>query len=635
MCGICGYWSPEHSPLLSQSLRSMNSALRRRGPDGEGYFEGEGVGLAMRRLAIIDLEGGWQPIYNEDRSVVVVMNGEIYNYKQLRQSLKAQGHRFATHSDTEVLVHLYEQYGDDFATHLEGMFAFALWDLPRHRLLVVRDRLGIKPLYYADVGGSLVFGSEIKALLAAGVVPRDIDPLALDEFFTFNFIPAPRSIYQAVRKLPPAHRLIIEADGSRSISCYWKLPTSPAVDIPIVEAERIVEAALRAAVESHLVSDVPVGAFLSGGVDSGLIVAMAAEALNTPLSTFTIGFGSAGESILDERGYAREIAQRYGCTHHELEVHPDVEGIFDEVITAFDEPFADDSVIPSYYVSQMAASELKVALTGLGGDELFGGYRRHAGIVLDERLGLAGDLIRAALGVPVKLLPESWARSDAFDHLKRFVRAGSTRRDRYAGFLAALPTIERHAMYSDRMRQALKHGRASADVVATAYAAAPSGRALRRALHADVSVYLPDDILTLTDRLSMWHSLELRVPFLDRSLIETAWLLPDSALVSGNVQKRVLRNIAARLLPPSILNHRKQGFEAPMGSWLRGPLRDFFDSRVNKASVDEVGLLSWSVVEKLRDEHVSGKQKNSKVLFALLCFISWHRINASELHTGS
>ena len=290
----------------------MNATLARRGPDGEGYFEADGVGLAMRRLAIIDLEGGWQPIYNEDRTVVVVMNGEIYNYRQLREKLLALGHRLATHSDTEVLVHLYETYGDDLTTHLEGMFAFALWDLKKHRLLVARDRLGIKPLYYSDVGQQLVFGSELKAVLAAGIVKTELDPVALDEYFTFNFIPAPRSIYKAVRKLAPAHRMIVESDGSRRIERYWSLPAEPAQKISIEDAEPIVEGALRSAVESHLVSDVPVGAFLSGGVDSGLIVAMAAEALDAPLSTYTIGFAESGRAILDERAYGGNVgSHRY------------------------------------------------------------------------------------------------------------------------------------------------------------------------------------------------------------------------------------------------------------------------------------------------------------------------------------
>ena len=628
MCGICGYWTPPTAPLPSGALKAMNATLARRGPDGEGYFEADGIGLAMRRLAIIDLEGGWQPIYNEDRSVVVVMNGEIYNYRQLRQDLLGRGHRLSTSSDTEVLVHLYEDYGDDLASHLEGMFAFALWDLKKRRLLIVRDRLGIKPLYYAYDGGRTLFGSELKAVLAPGVVRTELDPVALDEYFTLNFIPAPRSIYKAVRKLPPAHRMTIEPDGTRRITRYWSLPAEQTESISIEDAEPIIEQALRSAVNSHLVSDVRVGAFLSGGIDSGLIVAMAAEASGDPLSTYTIGFGAAGKTILDERVYAREIAAKYGCRHHEFEVQPDVAAIFDDIITAFDEPFADDSVIPSYYVSQLAAQDLKVALSGLGGDELFAGYRRHAGIALDERLGLAGDIARAVLSGPASLVPESWARSDIVDHLKRFVRGRGRRSERYAGFLAALPAMARRSLYSDTLRRALSDASAQDDIIIRAFESPASGSALRRALTVDMNFYLPDDVLTLTDRLSMWHSLELRVPFLDRALVETAWTLPESAILDGGRQKVVLRNIARRLLPASIIHHRKQGFEAPMGAWLRGPLLGFFDKRVNQQTVEATGLLDWAAIRALRDAHVSGREKHSKLLFALLSFLAWHSVQA-------
>jgi asparagine synthase (glutamine-hydrolysing) len=623
MCGICGYWTASGDAPPTSMLKAMNTALTRRGPDGEGYFEAAGIGLAMRRLAIIDLEGGWQPIYNEDRSVVVVMNGEIYNYAKLRQDLLQRGHRFATASDTEVLVHLYEEYGDELATHLEGMFAFALWDVARRRLLVVRDRLGIKPLYYAFDNGRLYFGSEIKAILASGQVATEIDYEAFDQFFAYNYIPAPASIYRAIRKLPAATRLVVEADGSHRMERYWQLPEGRGGKIDDRDAAEVIEKSLRAAVESHLVSDVPVGAFLSGGVDSGLIVAMAASMMDKPLSTFTIGFGSSGKAFLDERGYAREIATRYGCDHHEFEVKPDVESIFDDIIQAFDEPFADDSVIPSYYVSQLAVKHLKVALTGLGGDELFGGYRRHAGIRLDERLGFAGDIIRAALSVPVRLLPESLATSDAIDHVKRFVRTAGTRAERYAAFLTTQPTTQRHALYSDQVRARLAELPGADSVISTAFSAPAHGSGLKRALYSDLSVYLPDDVLTLSDRLSMWHSLELRVPFLDRQLVEAASRLSDRMLIDGSQQKRVLREIATRLLPKSITSHRKQGFEAPMGAWLRGPLLDFFDSIVTEKAIMDLGLLNWIDIKRLRDEHVSGKQKNSKALFAILILQTW------------
>jgi asparagine synthase (glutamine-hydrolysing) len=624
MCGITGFWLPPNQRVPEGTLKRMNDAIRRRGPDGEGFFEAGGVGLAMRRLSIIDLTGGWQPIYNEDRSVVVLMNGEIYNYQKLARTLKERGHRFSTASDTEVLVHLYEEHGDDLVDHLEGMFAFALWDVRRQRLLIARDRLGIKPLYFAFQGGALYFASELKALKASGQVRLDVDPVAIDDLFTYNFIPAPRSIYRDIRKLKPGHRITIDANGTFAMEAYWSLPREPEQKLPREAGTvEVIEGALRDAVESHLVADVPVGSFLSGGVDSGLITAFAAKISGAQISTYTIGFAASGNAFLDERAYARELAAKYGCKHHELEITPDVESIFDEIVCAFDEPFADDSVIPTYYVSQFAARELKVALTGLGGDELFGGYRRHAGIRLDERLGAAGSITRAALALPVRLIPQSLARSDAIDHMKRFVRGGGARAARYAEFMSALPTSDRHALYSDRVRSELLAAGEPANLIRASYDELPSGSALRRALHADAAVYLPDDVLTLTDRLSMWHSLELRVPFLDRNLVELAARLPDSAWIDGKHQKVILRQIAERWLPPAILNHRKQGFEAPMGAWLRGPLLPFFDSRVNESTVTSSGLLHWPSIRALRDEHVSGRHKHSKTLFAALMLMGW------------
>ena len=624
MCGITGFWLPPNHSVPQGTLKRMNDALRRRGPDGEGFFEQDGVGLAMRRLSIIDLTGGWQPIYNEDRSVVVVMNGEIYNYQSLARSLKERGHRFSTASDTEVLVHLYEEHGDALVDHLEGMFAFALWDFRRRRLLIARDRLGIKPLYFAFHGGALFFGSEIKALKASGQVRLEVDPVAIEDLFTYNFIPAPRSIYRDIRKLKPGHRITVEANGELAIDAYWSLPREPERKLTLQDgALKVIEDALHDAVESHLIADVPVGSFLSGGVDSGLITSFAAKISGKPISTYTIGFAASGNAFLDERGYARQIASRYGCQHHEYEITPDVAAIFEEIVSAFDEPFADDSVIPTYYVSQFAARELKVALTGLGGDELFGGYRRHAGIHLDERLGVAGTITRAALALPVSLIPQSLARSDAIDHLKRFVRGGGSRAERYAQFMAALPATERHALYSDRVRSGLLEAGEPANVIRTHYEELPQGSALRRALHADAAVYLPDDVLTLTDRLSMWHSLELRVPFLDRKLVELAAQLPESLWIDGKHQKTILRMIAEKWLTPDILNHRKQGFEAPMGAWLRGPLLPFFDAKVNERTVMDSGLLNWPAIKALRDEHVAGRHKHSKPLFAALMLMGW------------
>ncbi len=627
MCGICGFWS--RSDKLSESvLRRMNEQIRRRGPDGEGFYFAENVGLAMRRLAIIDLAGGDQPIYNEDRTLAIVFNGEIYNYKALREHLKQKGHRLATNSDTEAIVHLYEEYGLDAPKHLEGMFAFALWDIPRKRLVLARDRLGIKPLFVAETREGVIFGSEIKSLLASGVVSRDVDWQALDQYLAYTFIPQPRSIYAGIRKIPPASLVTIESDGVVRVQPYWEVPDTQSM--PAADWIDSCEAALKEAVSSHLVADVPVGAFLSGGLDSGVMVAMMARAMDRPVETFTVGFTAAGSSFIDERKYARTLAERYGLKHKEIEIEPHAADILDEVVDAFDEPFADDSVVPSYYVSQAAARNVKVALTGLGGDELFAGYRRHLGLVLGDRYSLLPRWVRESVIRPiVGRLPESSQSSDVIDHLKRFARGASlSAAHRYQDSMLALADAERRSLFAPQVRQQINSDATTAVMVGP-YTAGQHGGSLTRALRTDLNVYLVDDILTLTDRLSMWHSLELRVPYLDHRFVELMQRAPESLKIRGMTQKYLLKKIAERWLPHEMIYHRKQGFEAPMGQWLRGPLLPLFDEVVNEASVARLGWFDFGVIKRLREEHLTLKRKNSKVLFSLLMLMLWARRQAA------
>ncbi|MGH8187553.1 MAG: asparagine synthase (glutamine-hydrolyzing) [Steroidobacteraceae bacterium] len=631
MCGICGFWS--RSEKLSESvLRRMNEQIRRRGPDGEGFYFDGGVGLAMRRLAIIDLAGGDQPIYNEDRTIAIVFNGEIYNYKALREHLREKGHRLATNSDTEAIVHLYEEYGLDAPKHLEGMFAFALWDSRKRRLVLARDRLGIKPLFVAETRDGVVFGSEIKSLLASGVVSRDIDWQALDQYLAYTFIPQPRSIYAGIRKIPPASVVTIESDGAVRVQPYWEVPdtsmSAPAMSTP--DWVESCEAALKEAVSSHLVSDVPVGAFLSGGLDSGVMVAMMAKAMDRPVQTFTVGFTAAGRSFIDERKYARMLAQQYKLEHREIEIEPHAADILGEVVDAFDEPFADDSVVPSYYVSQAAAANVKVALTGLGGDELFAGYRRHLGLVLGDRYALLPRWLRDSVIRPViERLPESSQSSDVIDHLKRFARGASlSGAHRYQDSMLALADAERRSLFAPQVRQQLDTNKTTAVMVGP-YTAGQHGGNLTRALRTDLNVYLVDDILTLTDRLSMWHSLELRVPYLDHRFVELMQRAPEELKIRGTSQKYLLKKIAERWLPHEMIYHRKQGFEAPMGQWLRGPLLPLFDEVVNESSVARLGWFDFGVIKRLREEHVTLKRKNSKVLFSLLMLMLWARRQAA------
>jgi asparagine synthase (glutamine-hydrolysing) len=622
MCGICGFVSSAGWP--PEMLKAMNEVLRRRGPDGEGYLHTGSVGLAVRRLAIIDVDGGSQPIYNEDRSVALVFNGEIYNYKQLRERLRAGGHQFRTNSDTEVIVHLYEERGADLVRELDGMFAFALWDSHRESLLLARDRLGIKPLLFAQLAGGVLFGSEVKSLLATGLVPVDLDWQALDQFLAYTFVPAPHTIYRAIRKVLPGTTVTVGPNGEVSQRCYWQVPDAEV--IPRTKGEWVgrVESALQRAVLSHLVSDVPVGAFLSGGIDSGLMVAMMAAASERPVETFTVGFAESGSSFIDERVYARMIARRYRLNHHEINVEPHVTEIIEDIVAAFDEPFADDSVIPSYYVSKEAARVVKVALTGLGGDELFGGYRRYFGLRVGDSYCRMPRWLRERLVDPlVQRLPEPKSSSDLIDHLKRFSRASSLPPSaRYQDSMITLPTVERLRLYVKEVAGLIDPALTAATLTAT-FDGFRHGTSVDRALKTDLRRYLPDDILTLTDRLSMWHSLELRVPYLDHRLVEEVMTIPSNLKIRGLEQKHVLKEVARRWLPEPVIRHRKQGFEAPMGRWLRGPLREVMQDTLTPHALASAGIFAPGEVERLKKEHLCGTRKHSKLLFSLLMLQLW------------
>ena len=622
MCGICGFvsfagWSPA-------MLQAMNDVIFRRGPDGEGSIHSGTIGFAMRRLAIIDVVGGSQPVYNEDRSVAVVFNGEIYNYKALREGLRARGHEFRSNSDTEVIAHLYEERGPELVRDLEGMFAFALWDSRKETVLLARDRLGIKPLFIAQLADGVLFGSEIKSLLTTGLVSPELDWQALDQFLTYTFIPAPRTIYRTITKVPPGTTVTIGPRGELSTRCYWQVPDPELVPRTPAEWVGRVEAGLLRAVESHLVSDVPVGAFLSGGIDSGLMVAMMAAATEQPVETFTVGFADAGSSFIDERAHARMIAQRYRLNHHEINVEPHVTDIIPDIVTAFDEPFADDSVIPSYYVSQAAAGFVKVALTGLGGDELFGGYRRHLGVRLGDTYGAVPRWLRERVVDPiVRRLPEPRTSSDLVDHLKRFSRASSAAPSRrYQDSMSTLPASERARLYS-RDAAAQVDFAATASTLTDTFDGFRHGTSVDRALKTDLRWYLADDILALTDRLSMWHSLELRVPYLDHRFVEEVMTIPANLKIHGLNQKYVLKQVAAKWLPAPVINHRKQGFEAPMARWLRGPLRALMQDTLAAGAAADAGIFDAAEIARLQTEHLSGARKHSKLLFSLLMFHLW------------
>lgn len=604
----------------------MNHVLLRRGPDDGGVFSGAGAGLAMRRLGIIDLAGGRQPIRNEDGTVWAVCNGEIYNYRELRAALRQRGHRFRTDADTEVIVHLYEEHGDEMVHHLRGMFAFALWDARRNRGLIARDRLGIKPLFHAQVGGALLFGSEIKAILASNLVDRDLDHQALDAFIAFTYIPAPLTVYRAIRKLEPGHLLVYES-GRVEQRRYWDVDFSR-TDHEIDDREWIerFDAAIEDAVTSHLVSDVPVGAFLSGGIDSSLVVAYMSRHLDEPVKTFTMGFDGARNPLIDERPLAALVAASHGCEFHEHAVRPDFREIVGDIVAAFDEPFADDSVIPSYYVSRLARQRVKVALSGLGGDELFAGYERYSGMHLSEYYArlVPESLHRQVIEPMVQRLPEPAHGGGRVNHAKRFAAAVmQSPAERYLGFVSTIPARERRLLFTPDVAGMIDFD-ATDRIITDLYERCDAPDDLTRALYVDLKTYLPEDILALSDRLGMWHSLEIRVPLIDHQLVELSARLPTCYKLDWRHKKILLKRIAARRLPAEVIGHRKQGFESPMAAWLREELSEYARDVLSPRRMNDTGLFDGGYVHAKLQEHLVGRHKNNKLLFSLIMFQEWY-----------
>ena len=615
MCGICGLARVDGGRPDPAVLDAMRDTLTHRGPDSAGSMVSGPVGLAARRLSIIDLAGGDQPITNEDGSVTVVHNGEIYNHRELRARLERRGHRFATRSDTEVLVHLYEERGPEFVDELRGMFAVALWDEAHGRLVLARDRFGIKPLLYRVAGGELSFASELKALLRQPGFSREIDPDAISAYLAFNSIPAPLTIFREARKLPPG--CLMSWDGGEPRISRYARPAPVAAeevrDEPADELASELRERLRDSVRAHLIADVPVGVLLSGGVDSAGLTALAAGESGERVRTFSIGFE---ESSYDELDRAREVARRYDTDHHELVLRPDAVELLPRLVEAFDEPFGDSSALPTYLVSELAAGSVKVAMSGEGGDELFGGYYTY---VADAIAPAVGPLASAARPL-VELLPSS-SRKASFDYrAKRFSRA------------AALPPLERHhgwkEIFSPAAREALLADGAGGsadplDVYRARYAETEGVEALARLQDVDLGIYLVDDLLVKTDRASMAHSLELRVPFLDTAVSDLALALPTRHKVRGFAKKRLLRRALAPLLPRSVTHGRKQGFSIPVAAWLRGDLESFARDVLSEATVERQGAFEPAAVRALIDRHVAAREDLSRQIWGLMAFTMW------------
>jgi asparagine synthase (glutamine-hydrolysing) len=623
MCGIAGIIGRAGAGVDRKLLQNMCDVIVHRGPDSEGFFVKDNVGLGMRRLSIIDLSSGEQPIHNEDGTVWVVFNGEIYNYQSLRSQLEAKGHKFYTHSDTETLVHLYEEYGEDFARHLNGMFCFALYDQVRGKLVIARDRLGEKQLYYAWNSGELVFGSEIKCVLESGRVSRDLNLRAMDQYFRFLYIPQPQTAFKDIHELPPATYMVLEQGKAPRISSYWNLSFKPFANDARDYVDAVREQFSRS-VRSRLVSDVPLGVLLSGGVDSSAVAAMMVHAGNEQVRTFTIGYGD-GADVYDERAHARAFAKHFNTEHHEFVIKPDIVDLLPKLIRAFDQPFGDSSAVANYYVFHETRKHLKVVLTGLGGDEVFAGYERHMALRIHHLLTRAPAWLRErVLPSLVERLPEPKSGGRWIDRAKRFARAaGESSQSAYLRYVTWFDDGLRDSLYSPAMRSAL-NGQNGAEAFLKTFAAAGDEDVLSRALYTDTLTYLPGDLLFLTDRMSMANSVEARAPFIDHELVELVAQMPASIKLRGFDKKHLLKQAIAPLIPAEILKRPKKGFTIPLTLWLRSELQPYMRSVLEKSKIERTGLLQWPAVNRLIEEHVERKQNHQARLWALIVFMNWH-----------
>lgn len=626
MCGIFGIAAPN---VDRDFLENATNTLTHRGPDAAGYYLDDHIGLGHRRLSIIDLAGSNQPIFNEDRTKCIVFNGEIYNYADLRNRLLALGHSFATHGDTETILHAYEEWGESCAEYLSGMFAFAIWDAAERVLFLARDRLGIKPLFYGEYKNGFCFASEMKAILADAQFPRGIDDLALASYFMLSYIPGEATIYPGIRKLLPGHTLTWR-DSNYSIRKYWDLDFVPDKGKNEAYFIRGSMDLLSEAVDSHMVSEVPLGAFLSGGLDSSAIVAMMSKSSDDPVNTFCMGFGGAVGGYLDERSYARQVADKYATQHREFEVLPSFEGLVETIVRAFDEPFADDSAIPSYFVCKIARENVTVALSGLGGDEAFAGYERYLGFALSGWLRrFPSAILKGMLQPLVERLPERSDGHYTVNHMKRFVRSGILAPDDcYLGFLHKINPNIRTSFFANP-EHFDQHYASCRDLVRGHFNSAHvSGNSdsLNRPLYCDIKTYLPEDILCVTDRMSMQHGLEVRVPFLDHKFLEFCATIPAEMKIKFMQKKYLMKKAVKTLLPKEVISHRKQGFVGPMTSWLKNDLRSFVLETLSEGNLRKHDLLNRGTVRTILEEHFSGREIHDTLIWSMVIFQTWYNI---------
>lgn len=620
MCGIAGIVRDDGLDVDQPLVGKMCAAIRHRGPDDDGFYFQPGVGLSMRRLAIIDLKSGKQPIHNQDRTAWIVFNGEIYNYQELRSRLEKLGHSFYTNSDTEAIVHAYDQYGADCPKYLRGMFAFAIWDTCTQELFLARDRVGKKPLLYSRVNGQFVFGSEFSALFQHPDVSKDIDFEALDHYLSFMCVPAPLTAYRGIKKLEPGHSLRYRK-GEIKTERYWQPDFSTKLDISEQEAgERAIDI-LRDAVKVRLMSEVPLGAFLSGGIDSSAVVALMSEMSSDPIKTFSIGFE---EQDFSELHHARRVAEHVGADHHEFIVRPDALEVLPILVEHYGEPYADSSAIPTYYVARETRKHVTVALNGDGGDESFAGYERYAAMRLAERYHRLPAIFRdTVVKQAIELLPSSATRRSRVRDVKRFISSASLpKTERYLRWMSVFDAEAKRDLYSDQFA----HQTASVSAAAVLdpwFARANGSGIVDAALLTDLMTYLPNDLLVKVDIATMAVSLEARSPFLDHHVIEFAASLPEKYKLRGLTTKYLLKRILKQLLPAENLDRRKMGFGVPIGHWFRGKLQPFLRETILSESALKRGLFKPETVKQLVELHARGERDFSHQLWTLLMLELW------------
>ena len=623
MCGITGIVDPTSSSTeIRAVLQRMTDVIIHRGPDDEGFFTLDGIGLGMRRLSIIDLSSGKQPIFNEDKSIVIVFNGEVYNYLELRKQLQSRGHFFTTNSDTEVIVHLYEDFGDDCVQHLRGMFAFSIWDIRRNRLLIARDRLGIKPLYYVQTDNRLIFGSEIKAILEHPAIQAQPNLTALNNFLSLKYVPAPQTMFDGIAALPPGYLMTGDKNGV-NVRQYWDLSFAPN-NQPVRYTEAVcaeqLEGLLKESVKSHLMSDVPFGAFLSGGIDSSTIVALMSQFLGEPVKTFSVGYGGDGEEY-SELPYARMVAEKYKTDHHEIIISPqDFINLTEKIVWHLDQPIADQASLATYMVSELASHYVKMVLTGEGGDELFAGYARYAGEKFSPIFQYLPKFAKSlALGLSNHVPGLRRAK------LALYALCQPDEVTRLTNWFPLINYDKKLALLSDELKTELV-GISSDTVFAEQLARTDAKDRLSRMLYIDTKLWLPDDLLARGDKMSMAVSIEGRVPLLDHKLVEFAASLPPGLKVKGLARKYLLKEVSKKWLPPEIISRKKRGFPMPLSIWLRKEARSFARDTLSSQTIRKRKLFNPVFVENILQQHETGFANHETLIWSLINIELWYRL---------